>query len=760
MGDPIATGQNPPLDQNNPSLSFGGSWTSESPLTATMQSSYRLLKPGVQSRDPGQSESRLEPANPQQPILENTASLNSVNHGSEMGMSWSPANQGGSAAAVNELQPWLYPLDRDLLSSLHTYTTSPLLTPYFNAIPAQNPFGGSNDITAGETSCIRSVPRERFSRVEGCWNAQQYGSVRLQPTLWKDVIFYPMENLFSNGSASKLDSTEGSSGGFDVECQYRLEETFGLNTIEPNGHTAVSTLPTSQGVHQRIQFPPTTILDIALGLFFRRFHPSLPFIHMPTFCVKTTPVAFLLAICLNGLSILGTTGAMDFVARMYPIMLRHTFTQLTSSSERPTSALDKLTTIATAVLTINLAMSISDENYIAQCQMLYTALLAIVQTHGLLSSAGNYDVADQLADIPEPEARWKAWSRVESTKRLICALSLMDSLYANHLADCPVIRSEKIHFFVPCDETLFQAKSAAEWERLSQQKPNSICSIRCDHLEFDLSSFGTLASLSVVQIQILELYHRFIRDNERITRLVPWREYQVDLKIANILKVAMIGTKPSTPLIQKFDINCMIWWHSLCIMLLVNCHILDLAAGRHGPGPASAALDQVAKWSRTVDARRACVHAAQSYRLMSTRRVSEIITMHSVSALFVSALALGLYVFTADQSGPTVELTSANVDWQDVAKVGMTEETTSTSSDDAMLRRRENPSSSPIAAFIQNGGVVSLSGITRHGGYESSRRVLLDFATLMDGIGERKSRTFSQILHIMSDDLMNVENVK
>jgi hypothetical protein len=35
--------------------------------------------------------------------------------------------------------------------------------------------------------------------------------------------------------------------------------------------------------------------------------------------------------------------------------------------------------------------------------------------------------------------------------------------------------------------------------------------------------------------------------------------------------------------------------------------------------------------------------------------------------------------------------------------------------------------------------------------------VLLDFANLMDGISGRKLRMFTQILHIMSDDLMNVD---
>ena len=74
--------------------------------------------------------------------------------------------------------------------------------------------------------------------------------------------------------------------------------------------------------------------------------------------------------------------------------------------------------------------------------------------------------------------------------------------------------------------------------------------------------------------------------------------------------------------------------------------IFELAAGRAGAGPAGKALADVEDWARTSSARRACVHAAQSFKLLSNRKVSESITLNSMSALFCSALVLGLYLFT------------------------------------------------------------------------------------------------------------------
>ena len=50
-----------------------------------------------------------------------------------------------------------------------------------------------------------------------------------------------------------------------------------------------------------------------------------------------------------------------------------------------------------------------------------------------------------------------------------------------------------------------------------------------------------------------------------------------------------------------------------------------------------------------------------------------------------------------------------------------------------------------------------MTGIVLEGGYLAARRTLLHCSDLMEGMGRWKSRTFSQILHIMSDDLTDYE---
>ncbi|KAI4723312.1 hypothetical protein E4T48_00439 [Aureobasidium sp. EXF-10727] len=202
------------------------------------------------------------------------------------------------------------------------------------------------------------------------------------------------------------------------------------------------------------------------------------------------------------------------------------------------------------------------------------------------------------------------------------------------------------------------------------------------------------------------------------------------------------------------DLNSLLLWHNLCLTLNSNMQIFELAAGRAGAGPAGKALADVEDWARTSSARRACIHAAQSFKLLSNRKVSESITLNSMSALFCSALVLGLYLFTVpssdNESASLPYELMDDVDWTVVGNAGMAESSPGNSPD---MIFESSHASNVTRAFIEAGGPVSINGVVATSGFQTARRTLLDFAHLMDGIGTWKPRTLSRILHIMSDVL-------
>jgi hypothetical protein len=65
--------------------------------------------------------------------------------------------------------------------------------------------------------------------------------------------------------------------------------------------------------------PPAEILDMALDLYFRNFHPLVPFVHLPTFSAQKTHVPLLHVMCLIGMMLLGTKGTTNYVLKNFTV---------------------------------------------------------------------------------------------------------------------------------------------------------------------------------------------------------------------------------------------------------------------------------------------------------------------------------------------------------------------------------------------------------------------------------------------------------
>jgi hypothetical protein len=185
------------------------------------------------------------------------------------------------------------------------------------------------------------IPTERFAKVERCWPNRHSNPLRLMPTLWWDAVMKVEDNLFSNGNLSPEAMEQnrqcGSRWGLDEDCRERLQRMFVTvnhhaqdsgpaafgspeNYSSPSDTRSIAQAPsvTNDGPITS-NFPPAEIFDIGLDLYFRQFHPLMPFIHTPTFCPKTAPTSILFIMCLIGLTILQTKGATAFVRQTFSV---------------------------------------------------------------------------------------------------------------------------------------------------------------------------------------------------------------------------------------------------------------------------------------------------------------------------------------------------------------------------------------------------------------------------------------------------------
>ncbi|KGO38802.1 Transcription factor, fungi [Penicillium expansum] len=613
------------------------------------------------------------------------------------------------------------------------------------------------------------IPNERFARVQQCWLAPP-NTGRLINSLWRDIAMSPVDNIFSVRSShlpSEPSVAQGSRCGFDEDCRRRLQAAFGPMNVSTHMHSPINrnippATPTSTLNHS--DFPPAEILDMALDLFFRLFNPLLPFVHQPTFSAKKARPSLLYVMTLVGMTLLGTKGTTAFVSRNFSGALDKVTAEFARCSMGLESASGTMTLFATVLLLLNLAGLTGEKAHLEQCQPLYINVMSVAQRHGLFSATEGQILDMTLFEtVPDIDVRWKAWSKVESTKRIIIGLLLLDSWYSSFLSTGPITVPDSIQLILPCSESLFCAHSSTQWTHLIRSGERILSStilapsenIKVPALEAPADDFYLQAILAIIQLRQSESYHRLL-SNRASYPFAPCHTYAMDGRARCLpsLQSQLITNYGET--LDRLNPNALITWHNMCMTLTADIQIFDLAAGRAGPAPARKAFDDLREWSQTPAARRACLHAAHIYKVMTNRKASDHPTFQSMCSLFSAGLVLGLYTFmlsdstSSPSSVGSVELMD-DVDWRSVGTEGFT----------SFMEPRGSqtlaPTDDPAISFIRNGATVYLRGLPLHGGYQSARRIMLDYASLLKDSGKWSVKQFSYILYIMSDVLMDVE---
>jgi hypothetical protein len=340
---------------------------------------------------------------------------------------------------------------------------------------------------------------------------------------------------------------------------------------------------------------------------------------------------------------------------------------------------------------------------------------------------------------------------------------MVDTWYSGVLHTSPIMRTDDIQIILPCDAALFQAPTAMKWAQLIS-KGHQCCMpsvglfsdrMSLPELNVTLDPLGMNGILSMVRMRISEDFHRLLSGTHvRASQqsFVPCRTYNSDPRAKHTPYLAVKIIKVYNDVLSNMNPNCFVLWHNMCIMLTADIRLFEIGAGCAGAATARQALDDIAIWTQTPSARRACLHAAQTFKLMSNRRASDGDPFHASAGLFISALILGLYVFMIPPKAESTSISPGfdlidDVDWDIVGSEGLSDDSPNLPADDAAVN------------FIRNGGGICFDGVIHQPGYEAARRILLDYARLLEDIGRWRVRInqFSRVLRIMSDALVDVE---
>jgi hypothetical protein len=201
--------------------------------------------------------------------------------------------------------------------------------------------------------------------------------------------------------------------------------------------------------------------------------------------------------------------------------------------------------------------------------------------------------------------------------------------------------------------------------------------------------------------------------------------------------------------------NCIVIWHSICILLSVDIDALGRAAGRDGVESMMEARRVLASWAETPSARRACLHAAQTFRILSHRKPADGTAFQSVRTLFMAALVLGIYVLTSPKSTHSYrtgvrepfDLADDYVDWKVVGDEGFPSSTSQNSEDAGFVEDK-------AVRFIHHGGPVVINRKVYHTGARHAQRIILEFASLLDEVGTHWMADYARLLYVIHDTMI------
>ena len=342
----------------------------------------------------------------------------------------------------------------------------------------------------------------------------------------------------------------------------------------------------------------------------------------------------------------------------------------------------------------------------------------------------------------------------------------MDLAYTRPMGGSGTLDIDRTGFYLPCDGGLFEAASSTTFFELGKQGL-SLSLPRITMQTYHAESPSTLNYLSAETV-LVALYLQIAALRQRppiATRefATPRSADPADM-FSNHTKTTkdIIATLVSLPsrcahlFRQRHKVTAFAW-NNVCIALTADLDGLEMAHGREGLEPARRAMKAVVEWSQTARARRAVLHAAQIYDILSSSRLGEWSIARPDLLLFQSVLILSMYLFVSKPEGkdverPVFELLQ-DIDWTAVGDEGFLPPPSMAAPPiDPRLDDRHLPGSTCAAqTFIRDGGRVSFSGEVLGHGSATARKIMLNYVHLLDDIGKYRNSSYSQLLRTMSD---------
>ncbi|KAF5691846.1 zinc finger zas1 [Fusarium denticulatum] len=246
---------------------------------------------------------------------------------------------------------------------------------------------------------------------------------------------------------------------------------------------------------------PLHRLETLAMLFFSHFHPSLPLLHIPTFCLASSPSVLIRAICFIGAGFDKSPTSAAEARLLYGSLPSH----LAKSCLRSNGSSPTFQELQALVLLQFAAMANGGSAERATSRLIHPLLLAAIRHEGLLKVHGECTNATRNAHF------WTSWIQKESKKRVLWGVYAVDCYQSILCGSKPILSPTDTRASFPCDDASWTACSASLWAELPAQDPSScflssVKGLMVGHApaESNLTAFGMNLLILAVNSLLLE----------------------------------------------------------------------------------------------------------------------------------------------------------------------------------------------------------------------------------------------------------------
>ncbi|KAJ5749440.1 hypothetical protein N7533_006468 [Penicillium manginii] len=204
-------------------------------------------------------------------------------------------------------------------------------------------------------------------------------------------------------------------------------------------------------------------LETYARLFFSHFHQFLPLLHIPTFCLASSPSVLVRTICFIGASF-GSHPSATLDARLIYGSLPSVFAKCCLRSDDQSLDFEEIQALVFLQFATMANGGVAER---VASRLLHPLLVTNIRHTGFLKIHGECSKAARNAQS------WTAWIRKESEKRVLWGVYTVDCYQSILCGSKPLLSPTDTRASFPCDNSSWNAYSASLWAELPAQDSSS-----------------------------------------------------------------------------------------------------------------------------------------------------------------------------------------------------------------------------------------------------------------------------------------------